>query len=1128
MAKDSAPERLSDLVTLLQATEGFAAVAQAMRAGRGASVDGAWASSAALAVAALADKAPSVILVTLAHPADLDTWAADLAGFTGQQPQIFPAFDTWSASRSPLDSAAAARLQIIQRLHGKLIVLASIQALVQPVPTPAALAARRRLIRTGEAINVEELTLWLVERGYRRVDAVEAPGDFSRRGGIFDIFSPDAEAPYRLELFGDEVESMRAFAADTQRSLGAITEAGILAVSLAGRTSDRDQDFQSGPRFGVPSLARLANDGSDARTVDTGHLVDHLPPDAWTILVEPNELREQAERYRERVDSVGLYSPEGCLKQLVGRPSATVTTLPHMSTERTWSLRVESVERFSGKVEKIREELDSIAATERVMIACPSEAEAKRLTELLAESRLVQEKRIAFPRGHVHAGFRLVEPHLVVLGAHQLFARDDLVAEQRLGPKRRIESRAIDTFLDLAEGDLVVHVAHGIARFRGMMMLDQRSEIRDQRSQISAEQSTALEEHLILEFRDGVRVYVPASKIDLVQKYVGGAKTAPELSKFGGTAWNHRKERVQEAVRDLAADMLQMQAVRAAQPGFGYPPDSEWQRQFEASFPYQETPDQLASLKEIKADLERGRPMDRLICGDVGYGKTELALRAAFKAVDNGRQVAVLVPTTVLAEQHFRTFTARFSGYPFTIACLNRFRPASEQRRIVKHLAEGGVDVVIGTHRVTSADVKFKDLGLVIIDEEQRFGVEHKERLKRLRVTVDVLTMTATPIPRTLHLSLLGIRDISNLETAPADRMPIETRITRFDKELIRSAINRELNREGQVYFVHNRVMDIHAVASKVQSMVPEASIAIAHGQQSADELEDAMVAFVQKEADVLVATTIVESGLDIPNANTIFIDEADRYGLADLHQLRGRVGRHNVRAYAYLLVSADRTVTPEAARRLKAIEEFTELGAGFKIALRDLEIRGAGNILGMQQSGHIAAVGYEMYCQLLENAVRHLKKLPPKAQVDVSIDVPWPAYLPRDYVPGQKQRLEVYRRLARVRDPQKLGDFRQELRDRYGPLPEPAEWLLRLVEIRLLAAKWHIASLHRDGPDIVLTYRSEKHVRRLVDRIGKRLRIVDAKQAYYRLAEGEDEPERMYQAMKRLLATERNVPAEA
>ena len=510
--------------------------------------------------------------------------------------------------------------------------------------------------------------------------------------------------------------------------------------------------------------------------------------------------------------------------------------------------------------------------------------------------------------------------------------------------------------------------------------------------------------------------------------------------------------------------------------------------------------------------------MDRLICGDVGYGKTEVAVRAAFKAVDNGKQVAILVPTTVLAEQHYRTFRERLAEYPFTVEVLSRFRTAAEQKRTIKGLKEGSVDVVVGTHRLVSKDVQFKDLGLVIIDEEQRFGVEHKERLKRLRAMVDVLSLTATPIPRTLHLALLGIRDISNLETPPPDRLPIETRISRFDRPLIRQAILRELNREGQVYFVHNRVHDIHAVASEVQEIAPEATIVVAHGQQHADELEEAMTAFVRKDADILVATTIIESGLDIPNANTIFIHQADRYGLADLHQLRGRVGRHKNRAYAYMLLDSDRGVTPEAARRLKAIEEFTELGAGFKIALRDLEIRGAGNILGTQQSGHIAAVGYELYCQLLENAVRSMKKLPAKAPLETTIDLPWPAYLPHDYVPDQKGRIEVYRRLARVRDAAKLDDFRQELRDRYGPLPEPAEWLLRAAEVRLLAARWGITNIHRLEKDIVFTYRSGRLIKKLAEKGDLRFRVVDEKSAYYRLRPADEDPLWQYRVLRELL----------
>jgi len=610
-----------------------------------------------------------------------------------------------------------------------------------------------------------------------------------------------------------------------------------------------------------------------------------------------------------------------------------------------------------------------------------------------------------------------------------------------------------------------------------------------------------------------------------VQKYVGASRSEPELSVYGGTAWTKKKEKVQAAVFDMACEMLEIQAARQTQPGFACLPDTEWQAEFEAAFPYKETPDQLTSLADIKSDLERPRPMDRLICGDVGYGKTELAIRAAFKIVDNGKQVAVLVPTTVLAEQHYRTFSQRLAGYPFVVEVLSRFRSQGEQKRILERLARGGVDIVIGTHRLISSDVKFKDLGLVVIDEEQRFGVEHKERLKKLRQKVDILTLTATPIPRTLHLSLLGIRDISNLETPPPDRLAIETRIVRFDKTLIRHAILRELNREGQVYFVHNRVLDIHEVAARVQQIVPEARIAVAHGQMADNELEAQMLRFVRREADILVATTIVESGLDVPSANTIFINEADHYGLADLHQLRGRVGRSKHRAYAYLLLDGNRQMTPIAARRLKAIEEFTSLGAGFKIALRDLEIRGAGNILGPQQSGHIAAVGYELYCQMLENAARRLKNQPVKEPLEINLELPWRAFLPRDYVPGQRLRIEVYRRLSRVRSLKRLEDFQQELRDRFGPLPEPALWLMRQTEVRLLAARWQITSVHLEKPDgefgateVVFRYRNRSRINKLAQRNGKDFRIVDGERAYYRLSSQELEGLPLYERLRQLL----------
>jgi transcription-repair coupling factor (superfamily II helicase) len=1104
-------DRLTDLPVLLQSAEGFEPLLAALRQGRSGVIDGAWGSSAGLAAAALAPHAPQTLLVVIAHPRDLDAWAGDLLTFSGVRPAMFPARDDQPSAGRAVDAIASQRLRLLKQLDSgdaPRLLLTTIQALLQPVPDRMEFAARRRVLRRGDTADLEELAAWLVDHGYQNVDAVELPGEFSRRGGILDVHSPDAEAPHRLEFFGDEIDSIRQFSPATQRSLGDLQRAEWAAIGMRHA------------EVGMPK--------------ERGHLGDYLPEDAWVVLAEAADLTEQGRQYLDRIpDPQSLFSMPDAFARLLRFPSVTVSALPSPSVEATLRLRVESVERFSGDVTRVRDELDAVAARERVMIACHNDAECKRLGEVLASGRLAQSERLRLVVGRVRAGFRLVDPvGVVVLGGQELFHRDAPPGPGLpTAPRRRLESRAIDSFLDLAEGDLVVHLSHGIARYRGMEVLEKNAAgpptLPSARGGVGSNGSAARqkEEHLVLEFRDGVRLYVPASKIDLVQKYVGGGKTEPELSKLGGVSWQHRKDRVQAAVLDLASDMIQLQAVRESQPGFAFPPDSDWQAEFEASFPYRETPDQLTSMAEIKADMQKARSADRLICGDVGYGKTELAVRAAFKAVDNGKQVAVLAPTTVLAEQHQRTFGQRLAEFPFTVECISRFRSGAEQKRILGRLAKGGVDVIVGTHRLLSADVHFKDLGLVIIDEEQRFGVEHKECLKRLRLDVDVLTMTATPIPRTLHLSLLGIRDISNLETPPPDRLAIETRIVRFDSQLIRNAILRELNREGQVYFVHNRVHNIQDMADGLKKIVPEARLAVGHGQMHGDELEEAMLRFVRREADVLVATTIIESGLDIPNANTIFINQADNYGLADLHQLRGRVGRYKHRAYAYLLLDGDRQVSPTATRRLKAIEEFTELGAGFKIAMRDLEIRGAGNILGNQQSGHIAAVGYELYCQLLENAVRGLKGQARRTPLEVTVDLPWTAYFPRDYVAGQRQRIEAYRRLARVRGLDRLEDFIKELRDRYGPPPAPAEWLLRLAELRLLAAHWRIGTVHLEKAaeegaptDVVLGYRNTKRIKELAERSRGRLVVVDEKSAYFRLRPAEMEPMALYKAVKGLL----------
>ena len=889
-----------DLTRQIQRASGFPEVLAALKNGRAATIDGAWGSAAGLVSAALGLHAPTTLVIVLAHIGDVDDFRDDVAVFAGITPEVFPAWEKLPREQDASDEVFGKRLRVISRLAGAMpprLVVTSIQALLQPVPRREVLVRMSRRIGVGDSLPVEELTSWLLERGMMRAEVVEVPGEFSLRGGIFDVFPTDATEPVRIEFFGDEVESIRPFDAESQRSLDRWDN-----VTL---TIPPSYDEKNRASFGPPT--------------------DFFPDGTWVALLEPADLREEGRHYLGRIDDPrGLYSVESTFERLIRFPSIAVSTLAADSLEATCHLRIESVERFSGELAKVKAELDSAAAGDRVLIACHNAAEVERLGEVFTDTILAQQGRLHRAVGRIRAGFHLIDASTLVIADHELFARADV---RRPVTRRRYESRAIDSFLDLNEGDLVVHVNHGIARYRGLQFVDQ-----------SAEHA---EETLLLEFAEGTKLYVPIAKIDLVQKYVGGGKGTPVLSKIGSSTWEKRKKRVAEAVVDLAQELLDIQAQRASQPGFAYPAeDSHWMAEFEAAFPYEETPDQLTAIEAIKHDMAQQKPMDRLICGDVGYGKTEIAIRAAFKAVDAGKQVAVLVPTTILAEQHHRSFSARMAEFPFHIEVVNRFRPRSEVREVLKRAAAGGVDILIGTHRILQKDVAFKDLGLVVIDEEQRFGVEDKEWLKTFRSTVDVLTLSATPIPRTLHMSLLGIRDISNLETPPPDRKAIETRISRFDPETIKRAIHRELNRDGQVYFVHNRIYDIESVADRIQSIVPEAQIAIAHGQISGEALERTMLAFIRRKFDILVATTIIESGLDIPNVNTIFINEADKYGLADLHQLRGRVGRYKHRAYAYLLLESDKPVTPNAVKRLKAIEEFTSLGAGFKIALRDLEIR--------------------------------------------------------------------------------------------------------------------------------------------------------------------------------------------
>jgi transcription-repair coupling factor (superfamily II helicase) len=1147
---------LSDLVPLLRQACGFAEVESALMQGDSASIDGAWGSACALVAAALAcagsnrlgpgraalaGSSPSSsqageppLLVVLPRISEVDDFSSDLAGFLGEAPLLLPAWETAAADGAVSDGVLAGRIATLLALRepwkrsetaapelaqtqpaphagsraapgGKLsrmlaarqrgalappstgptrrVVVASIAALLQPVPTPEELAAATRTLRVGEQIEPLSLTAWLVEHGFENVPGVELPGEFSLHGGIVDLFPHAASDPVRIEFFGDQIESLRRFDASTQRKIEDL-QSVMLMVAPPRAASE------AAPPERAAAGQRAHDPVSGPPSRGSGHLVDWLPTGSWIALVDLPELREEGKHYLARLDNPrGYFSVEATLGRCVERPTVTVAGLSADGYETSCHLRIESVERFGATSSTLAKELERFAGPgEQALVACHNAGERQRLEELLAESGLVASGRVVLCEGQLLRGFRLVEERLLVLSDHELFGRREVRRQSRRARQAQLETRAIDSFLELAEGDLVVHVTKGIGRFLGMRVLQ-----KDQQQ----------EEHLALEFRDQAKVFVPASLIHLVQKYVGGSQAAPQLSKIGTTSWQRKKQQVAEAVADLAADMIALQAARAAKPGIPFPPDSHWQEAFEAAFPYEETADQIASIAAVKQDMQQPRPMDRLICGDVGYGKTEVAMRAAFKAIDAGKQVAVLVPTTVLAEQHFRTFRERMAEYPFQIEVLSRFRSKTSQRQILEQLERGAIDLVIGTHRLVQPDVRFHDLGLLIIDEEQRFGVEAKETLKKLKLEVDVLTLSATPIPRTLHLALLGIRDISNLQTPPQDRLSVETRISRFDEGLIRQAMVRELNRGGQAYFVHNRVYSIESIADTLQAIVPEARIGIVHGQMGEHQLEETMVAFVNGQIDLLVATTIIESGLDIPNANTIFIHQADKYGLADMHQLRGRVGRYKHRAYCYLLLEKGQSLTSTAARRLKAIEEFSELGAGFKIAMRDLEIRGAGNILGTEQSGHIASVGYELYCQLLENAVRRLKNLPLREPAHVAIDLPVAAFLPGSYVPPGRHKIEIYRKLARVETPEQLFELEAEMQDRFGPLPELAQNMVELRRVALLARNWQVDDLHLERGDLVLGYRRPDRIKALAARLAGRLRIVDGRNAYVAIPEG-------------------------
>ncbi|MBX3745155.1 MAG: transcription-repair coupling factor [Verrucomicrobiae bacterium] len=1002
------------------------------------------------------------------------------------------------------------------------VVVTTVTALLQRTFSPTALQCRLRRLRPGDIWDPLDLVEWLEDQGYEPEAQVSQKGTLALRGGIVDVWPPAAPWPVRLEFFGDELESLRQFDPQTQLSNERID---TITLTPAGELGLLRQTLQKAPPAEPPHKAQPP-------TPPLGTLLDHLPPQALFILSEPARLAERAQTYAALIPAGGdpfLTPWTELLAQSAGRGDLRLELTDEEPVPgdaapcNTPSLHWPSLEIFRPLGSRPPE--PAVAEAQRreffeqlhrwlrrglaVHVLCNNDGERQRFAEIWSDYAPPHSPATdpppapsvpAAPHLHMGAlsrGFLCEAEGFVVVTDAEIFGRYKIQRPRRLKSAHAQTSRSLldIDFTEFEDGDYVVHIEHGIGRFCGLQTAPATPGHRGAPGRPG-------QECLVIEYAPSQpdapppRLYVPVSEAHLVSKYVGAGKAQPPLHTLGGTRWAKAKKDAEHAVADLAADLLEIQAARESQPGHPFPPDTTWQREFEASFLFEETVDQQRAIEATKRDMEQPRPMDRLICGDVGFGKTEVAIRAAFKTVMGGKQVAILVPTTVLAQQHFRTFRERMSDYPVRVEVLSRFRTRRQQRETLEALAAGSVDLVIGTHRLLQPDVSFKDLGLVVIDEEQRFGVQHKERLKRLRRTVDVLALSATPIPRTLYLALSGARDMSTIETPPQDRLPVETLVAAYDERLIRDAIRRELHREGQVFFLHNRVQTIDALALKLRALVPEARIVVGHGQMDPDELEEIMTRFVEGEADVLLSTTIVESGLDIPNANTIIIDRADRFGLSELYQLRGRVGRYKHQAYAYLLIPRHAHLLDEARKRIAAIRQYSSLGSGFKIAMRDLEIRGAGNLLGPQQSGHITAVGFDLYCQLLKQSVAALKgeKIPPRVEVQVRLDflalnpaeeaVPAPsstpstpspdrvavAGLPGRYLPEPSQRLEIHRRLAQITSPIDLRRLKDDLRDRFGPPPPPVELLLLVAELRLIASLLDITVIETREDRLMLT----------------------------------------------------------
>ena len=991
-------------------------------------------------------------------------------------------------------------------------------------------------LKRGEEVDIEVLATHLASVGYAQTDLVEMPGQFTRRGGILDIYSPDADRPVRIELFGDEIETIRKFDPETQRSQAGLDETQLLPLTEApltehllaavnGRlsrqrieTADDEMAVEAAAAGGVsvfPGWEFFTPAAGAERSLLT------LLPRCALFVDEPGMVRNQIDRWWNKVELRHERSGIGSLirpEDIYLRPEVLQASLSaHMGLDLDQLGAIDVLEedatlgeielptrptlRFHGSIPALTEQLKKLMEAEtRIVLAAVHQGDVERLATVLRDyqvpyrlgsrvpktgsdmmleeaSYMAGDLRVpVIVRSPVASGVMFAEANLIVFGANDLSDEADVTA--RPIPKKSKTAAFVSDFRDLGVGDYVVHVEHGIAQYQGLREI---------------EQDGLSIEFMILEFAEGAKLYVPLTRLDLIQKYRStDTGPAPVLSRLGSQQWTKTKARVRKAMQDMAAELLKLYAERRTVEGNAFSLDNEFQREFEDAFDYTETDDQITAIRAVKEDMESPTPMDRLLCGDVGYGKTEVAMRAAFKAVQDGKQVAVLTPTTVLSFQHFETFKQRFAQFPIHIEMISRFRTAKEQKDIIERVSTGRVDILIGTHRLLSKDIKFQDLGLLIVDEEQRFGVRHKERLKQLRKQIDVLAMSATPIPRTLHMSLVGLRDMSIIETPPKDRMAIQTVVARFDEKIVRSAIEVELERGGQVFFVHNRVESIYEIAARIQELVPAARVAVAHGQMGESELEKVMLAFMRHEFDVLVATTIIENGLDIPLANTILINRAERHGLSELYQLRGRVGRSNRRAYAYLLIPPENELTEIARRRLAALKEFSDLGAGFKIAALDLELRGAGNMLGGEQSGHIEAVGFELYTSMLEATVKEMKGEAGEERPATQLNLGIALRIDESYVPEENQRLRLYKKIAGATTEAAVNEIRAEMEDRYGAPPDATVYLLEAAMLRLECERIGIAQVDRKRGELQVRFMENaavdpSHLMQLVSRNAKR-----------------------------------------